>query len=74
MKVMIKLVTFESHYSMYSMQLNLILSYLCLYIGVNGGHENHNGGLLYVVEAVCGALKCPPYEPGYEIACSVCTR
>ena len=41
---------------------------------VNGGHENHNGGLLYVVEAVCGSLKCPPYENGYEIACSVCTR
>ena len=42
--------------------------------GVNGGHENHNGGLLYVVEAACGSLKCPPYDEGYEIACSVCTR
>ena len=41
---------------------------------VNGGHENKNGGLLYIVEAYCGSLKCPPYEHGYEILCSVCTR
>ena len=41
---------------------------------VNGGHEDRNGGLLYIVEASCGSLKCPPYEDGYEITCSVCTR
>jgi hypothetical protein len=40
---------------------------------LHGGSENHFGGLLYVVEAVCGSLKCPPYEAGKEIICSICT-
>ena len=38
-----------------------------------GGYTNQNGGLLYVVEAVCGALPCPPYVDGYEVSCVVCT-
>ena len=32
--------------------------------GLPGGHENHNGYLLYFVEVRCGALKCPPYKLG----------
>ena len=38
-----------------------------------GGYENRDGGLLYVVEAVCGSLPCPPYINGFELACVVCT-
>ena len=40
---------------------------------ITGGSENKNGALFYTVEAVCGALPCPPYVNGYEIACVVCT-
>ena len=40
---------------------------------VAGGHVHNNGGLFYAVQAACGALPCPPYENGYEIACVVCT-
>ncbi|CAH1780634.1 unnamed protein product [Owenia fusiformis] len=39
-----------------------------------GGHENKDGGLLYVVEAICGALPCPKYINGYELTCAVCTK
>ena len=51
-------------------------TYICVdkeYETVSGGHENKNGGLLYVVEVVCGSLSCPPYENGFELACVVCT-
>ena len=41
---------------------------------LDGGNTNQNGGLLYVVEAVCGSLKCPPYINGYEIVCVMCTK
>ena len=41
---------------------------------IAGGGENTNGGLFYTVEAFCGALPCPPYVDGYEIACVVCTH
>ena len=41
---------------------------------VPGGSEDKNGALFYTVEAVCsGALPCPPYRSGCEIACVVCT-
>ena len=40
---------------------------------VQGGYTNTNGGLLYVVEAVCGSLPCPPYIDGYELPCVVCS-
>ncbi|XP_064604594.1 short-chain collagen C4-like [Liolophura sinensis] len=36
--------------------------------------SNLNGNLLYVVEAACGSLPCPPYVDGYEITCVVCTK
>ena len=51
-------------------------TYICLDANmefVDGGNENKNGGLLYVVEAVCGSLKCPPYKDGFELSCVVCT-
>lgn len=41
---------------------------------IHGGHANTDGGLLYVVEAICGTLPCPPYEDGYEMSCVVCTK
>lgn len=38
-----------------------------------GGNSNGNGYLFYIVEAVCGSLKCPPYVNGREIVCVVCS-
>ena len=37
---------------------------------------NENGGILYHVEATCGAdgLPCPPYDQNKEINCVVCTK
>ena len=40
----------------------------------NGGHTSMNGGRLFVVEAKCGTLPCPPYVSGYELTCVVCTK
>ncbi|XP_065884465.1 short-chain collagen C4-like [Dysidea avara] len=39
-----------------------------------GSSPNHNGYLFYIVEAVCGALPCPPYEQTKELSCAVCTK
>ncbi|XP_067136264.1 uncharacterized protein [Centruroides vittatus] len=37
--------------------------------------ENTNGGsFLYPIEGGCGALPCPNYREGLEIACVVCTK
>lgn len=41
---------------------------------LHGGHLNHNGYLLYPVEARCGSLKCPPYTEGRELVCAVCSK
>nr|XP_034329659.1 uncharacterized protein LOC105320069 [Crassostrea gigas] len=41
---------------------------------LHGGHSNHNGYLLYPVEARCGSLKCPPYTEGRELVCAVCSK
>nr|XP_006813907.1 PREDICTED: uncharacterized protein LOC102809962 [Saccoglossus kowalevskii] len=38
-----------------------------------GSVDNHNGALLYPVEARCGSLPRGPYIEGYEITCAVCT-
>ncbi|CAH1773339.1 unnamed protein product [Owenia fusiformis] len=38
------------------------------------GYENKDGGLLYLVEAHCGALPCPNYHQGYELTCAVCSK
>ena len=40
----------------------------------HSGHTNDNGGMLYVVEAQCGSLPCPPYVSGHELSCVVCTK
>lgn len=38
------------------------------------GKNDHNGRLLYFVEARCGSLRCPPYVDGRELQCVVCTK
>ena len=38
------------------------------------GGLNHDQCVLYVVEAKCGTLPCPPYVEGREIACTVCSK
>lgn len=40
---------------------------------LQGGHTVNNGYLFYMVEAMCGSLKCPPYVNGREIVCVVCS-
>ena len=39
-----------------------------------GGFTDDNGALLYLVEAVCGSLECPPYKNGRELTCAVCSK
>ncbi|XP_071817227.1 uncharacterized protein [Apostichopus japonicus] len=37
---------------------------------------NHNGALLYIVEATCatgGGIPCETYTAGYEVTCAVCS-
>ena len=41
---------------------------------LTGGAAHQNGKLLYLVEARCGSLKCPPYKNGWELACVVCSK
>ncbi|KAK3587947.1 hypothetical protein CHS0354_014462 [Potamilus streckersoni] len=41
---------------------------------VLGGTANNNGHLMYVVQAKCGSLPCPPYVEGRVIACVVCSK
>ena len=51
--------------------------FICVSSGMEvrlGGGASVDGGLLYVVEAQCGALPCPPYVSGYELTCVVCTK
>lgn len=38
----------------------------------SSSHRDENGATLYVVEAACGSLPCPPFVAGNEIACVVC--
>lgn len=52
------------------------------FICVDSAFETLEGGQsddvpaanLIIVETRCGALKCPPYQEGYEIICVVCTK
>lgn len=37
------------------------------------GSANNNQHILYLVEARCGSLPCPPYVQGRELACVVCS-
>ncbi|XP_067662643.1 uncharacterized protein [Haliotis asinina] len=39
-----------------------------------GGKANTNGHLLYMIDAKCGALPCPPYVDGWELTCALCTK
>ncbi|KAL3880006.1 hypothetical protein ACJMK2_032278 [Sinanodonta woodiana] len=41
---------------------------------IDGGIANTNGHLVYLVEVICGALRCPPYVNGRELACVVCSK
>jgi len=38
-----------------------------------GGSSDQDGNVLYMVEATCGALKCPPYNNDKELTCVVCS-
>lgn len=40
---------------------------------IPGGQANTNGALLYLIEAQCGSLKCPPYVSGREMPCTICS-
>ena len=40
---------------------------------LSAGTQNMDGALLHLVEAKCGALKCPPYIMNREITCAVCS-
>ena len=42
--------------------------------GVVNGEANDNQNLIYLVEAKCGSLPCPPYVDGREVACVVCSK
>ena len=39
-----------------------------------GGSRSDAGALLYLVEAVCGSVECPPYVNGRELTCAVCSK
>ncbi|KAL3874763.1 hypothetical protein ACJMK2_037733 [Sinanodonta woodiana] len=39
-----------------------------------GSSGNHDGHLLYVVQAVCGSLPCPPYVDGRVLTCVICSK
>lgn len=41
---------------------------------LHGGSSDKDGRLLYLVEAACGSLKCPPYVAGREMVCAVCSK
>ena len=38
------------------------------------GNKNDDESIVYLVEAKCGSLPCPPYVEGREIACVVCSK
>lgn len=38
------------------------------------GASDDNQNVVYLVEAQCGSLPCPPYYDGRELACVVCSR
>ncbi|XP_045204618.2 short-chain collagen C4-like [Mercenaria mercenaria] len=41
---------------------------------IPNGSGNNNQHILYVVQAQCGSLPCPPYVQGRELACVVCSK
>ncbi|XP_053389813.1 short-chain collagen C4-like [Mercenaria mercenaria] len=40
----------------------------------DGNDVNENGKLLYLAEARCGSLPCPPYVDGRIMSCVVCSK
>lgn len=53
------------------------LNHVCVDIApepLAGGQANHDGAILYIVQAHCGSLRCPPYTQNYELTCVVCTK
>ncbi|KAL4236840.1 hypothetical protein ACF0H5_005226 [Mactra antiquata] len=38
------------------------------------GGTNDNQHIMYLVEARCGSLPCPPYSDGRELTCVVCSK
>ena len=38
------------------------------------GHSDQNGALFYLVEGICGSLRCPPYVEHRELTCAVCSK
>ena len=52
-------------------------NYVCVnkeFEKLTGSTGNQPSGYVNPVEAVCGALPCPPYQQGYELSCVVCTK
>ncbi|XP_071144752.1 short-chain collagen C4-like [Mytilus edulis] len=41
---------------------------------VDGNKADNDQGNVYLVEGVCGSLKCPPYVGGRELTCVVCSK
>eukprot|EP00105_Crassostrea_gigas_P017523 XP_011435336.1 PREDICTED: uncharacterized protein LOC105333829 [Crassostrea gigas] len=41
---------------------------------LHGGSTSKDGKVFYLVEALCGSLKCPPYVEGRELVCAVCSK
>ena len=41
---------------------------------VPGTLRDDNEHVLYLIEAKCGSLPCPPYIGNAEIACAVCSK
>jgi len=39
-----------------------------------GDFRDDNGKLLYLTEAICGSLRCPPYVNNRELTCVVCSK
>ncbi|KAL3874761.1 hypothetical protein ACJMK2_037731 [Sinanodonta woodiana] len=52
-------------------------NYVCVDANPEARHgtpENHDGHLLYVVQAICGSLPCPPYVAGQVLTCVICSK
>ncbi|XP_052249857.1 short-chain collagen C4-like [Dreissena polymorpha] len=41
---------------------------------VPNGARNDDQHILYLIEAQCGSLPCPPYVQGRELSCVVCSK
>ena len=41
---------------------------------LRGGQAYKKGKMFFLVEAMCGSLRCPPYVHGRELVCAVCSK